>query len=160
MNTAYLLIGGNLQNRFAALQHACDLIQQSCGRIVKQSSIFETAAWGVTDQPSFYNQALELQTPLEPITLMQTLLNIEAQMGRKRLQKMGPRLIDIDILLFNDLVLQTELLTVPHPRLTERRFALTPLAQIAPNLIHPITKTTIQQLLNACADMLDVNKIS
>lgn len=160
MNTAYLLIGGNLGNRLLSLQQACDSIQQSCGRIVKQSSIFETAAWGITNQPSFYNQALALATPLEPLMLMQSLLNIETQMGRLRVQKMGPRTIDIDILLYNNLTLQTPLLTVPHPRLTERRFALTPLAEIAPAVIHPTTNKTILQLLDACTDKLDVHKIS
>ena len=95
MNTAYLLIGGNLGNRYAYLQEAMRLIQQSCGNIVHSSAIYETAAWGKTDQPSFYNRALALETELAPEQLMYKLLEIETAMGRKRTEKLGPRIIDL-----------------------------------------------------------------
>src|ERR1700741_4526794 len=117
MSTAYLLIGGNLGNRTAYLQNATELIRQSCGNIVHSSAIYETAAWGVTDQPSFYNQAIALETTLSPEALMQQLLGIEEQMGRKRMVKMGPRIIDLDILLIDDVIMSTGLLTLPHPAL-------------------------------------------
>src|SRR5476651_2466868 len=123
MYTAYLLMGGNLGNRSAYLQDAKRLIQQSCGNIVLSSAIYETAAWGVTDQPSFYNQAIALETMLELEILMQHLLKIEIQMGRERTMKMGPRTIDLDILLIDDLIISSGLLTLPHPALPMRRFA-------------------------------------
>ena len=160
MNTAYLLIGGNLGNRYAYLQEAVRLIQQSCGNIVHSSSIYETAAWGKTDQPCFYNQALALQTGLSPEALMQKLLAIETGMGRKRTEKLGPRIIDLDILLIDDLVISTELLQLPHPALPMRRFALLPLSEIAPSLLHPVLHKTITQLLADCRDESDVQKKS
>lgn len=158
MSTAYLLTGGNLGNRSAYLQEARKLVQQYCGKIVHFSAIYETAAWGVTDQPSFYNQALVVETTLTPQHLMQQLLEIEEKMGRKRILKMGPRIIDLDILLIDDLVLSSDLLTLPHPALPGRRFALLPLSEIAPALIHPALHKTISQLLAECTDALDVQK--
>jgi 2-amino-4-hydroxy-6-hydroxymethyldihydropteridine diphosphokinase len=159
MNKAYLLTGGNLGNRLNNLIDAGKLIKQYCGKIAQQSAIYKTAAWGFTDQPDFYNQALEIQTQLSPEQLLEKLLTIEKQMGRKRDVKLGPRTIDIDILLFNNEIINQRHLTIPHPRLHERRFALTPLAEIAPNIIHPVLHKTIQQLLLECIDMLDVHKI-
>jgi len=159
MHTAYLLTGSNLGDRFSYLHQASYLIQQHCGTIQAASSFYQTAAWGLTDQPDFYNQALALQTSLQPELLMQTLLNIELAMGRKREIKMGPRIIDIDILLLDEEVINTGLLTVPHPFLAERRFALLPLAEIAPVAIHPVLHKTVLQLLNNCPDTLSVNKI-
>jgi 2-amino-4-hydroxy-6-hydroxymethyldihydropteridine diphosphokinase len=160
MNTAYLLIGGNLGNKSAYLEQAIQLIKQTCGNIVHYSAIYETEAWGLTGQPSFYNQALALQTTLSPETLMQQLLEIEAQMGRKRITKMGPRIIDLDILLIDDLIISSGLLTLPHPALPFRKFALLPLAEIAPSIIHPVLHKTAGQLLEECADDLDVQKKS
>ena len=160
MSTAYLLIGGNLGNRTAYLQNATELIRQSCGNIVHSSAIYETAAWGVTDQPSFYNQAIALETTLSPEALMQQLLGIEEQMGRKRMVKMGPRIIDLDILLIDDVIMSTGLLTLPHPALPFRGFALLPLCEIAPALIHPVLHRSISQLLEECRDELDVQKKS
>lgn len=160
MSTAYLLIGGNLGNRSANLQKAVFIIEQTCGKIVQSSAIYETSAWGLTQQPAFYNQALALSTQLSPHGLMQALLEIELQMGRTREIKMGPRVIDLDILLIDQLVQNTDLLQLPHPSLALRRFALLPLAEIAPNLIHPILQKSIQTLLEICPDQLDVQKLS
>jgi 2-amino-4-hydroxy-6-hydroxymethyldihydropteridine diphosphokinase len=160
MNHAYLLIGGNLGDRLAFLERANKLIEQKCGSIAKISSIFETCPWGLTQQPSFYNQAIEVHTQFTPEILMRALLSIEELIGRKRSIKMGPRVIDIDILLYNTDIIQTPFVTIPHLHLTERRFALTPLAEIAPNVIHPVKNKTVKQLLAECTDTLDVNKIS
>ncbi|TKK65240.1 2-amino-4-hydroxy-6-hydroxymethyldihydropteridine diphosphokinase [Ilyomonas limi] len=159
MNTAYLLAGSNMGNRTAYLQQATKVIEEQCGSIIARSHIYETAAWGILDQPSFYNQAFAVQTSLTPEHLMQNLLHIEAMIGRKRVQKMGPRIIDLDILLVDDLVINTSLLTVPHRHLTERRFALTPLAEIAPHLIHPVAHKTIAELLAECGDRLGVERL-
>jgi 2-amino-4-hydroxy-6-hydroxymethyldihydropteridine diphosphokinase len=160
MSTAYLLIGGNLGNRSANLQKAVFNIEQTCGKIVQSSAIYETSAWGLTQQPAFYNQALMLSTQLSPHGLMQALLTIELQMGRTREIKMGPRVIDLDILLIDQLVQHTDLLQLPHPSLPMRRFALLPLAEIAPDLMHPILEKSIQTLLEICPDTLDVQKLS
>ena len=159
MNLAYLLIGGNLGNRSANLQNALHQIEKNCGKILDLSAIYETAAWGLSNQPSFYNQALSIQTNLEPKALMEQLLAIETNMGRIRSIKLGPRLIDLDILLIDQLILNTETLILPHPLMEQRRFALLPLAEIAPNLMHPILQKTIQELLMHCSDQLDVQKL-
>jgi 2-amino-4-hydroxy-6-hydroxymethyldihydropteridine diphosphokinase len=160
MNIAYLLIGGNLGNRSANLQKAMHLIEQNCGLVVQSSAIYETAAWGLTDQPAFYNQALKIHTNLPADSLMESLLLIEKEMGRIRTLKLGPRTIDLDILFYNQLVLNTEKLVLPHPALSQRRFVLKPLFEIAPNLIHPIFQKNIEQLLIECPDQLDVQKLS
>jgi 2-amino-4-hydroxy-6-hydroxymethyldihydropteridine diphosphokinase len=159
MHKAYLLTGSNLGDRVAYLRQAIQLIQQSCGEVGRTSCFYQTAAWGYAEQPDFYNQAIELYTGLAPEILMQHLLDIEESMGRKRSVKMGPRIIDIDILLVDDKVINTPLLSVPHPHLAERRFALMPLAEIAPNAVHPVLQKTVFTLLEECPDMLDVHKI-
>ena len=160
MNTAFLLTGGNLGNRFQTLKHACTLIEKTCGDIILSSSIYKTAAWGFTAQPDFYNQALKLKTKFLPEDLMKNLLVVEEIMGRKRSVKMGPRIIDIDILLMDDIICNTSFITIPHPLLAERKFALTPLEEIAPEIIHPILNKSVKKLLAECKDNLPVYKIS
>jgi 2-amino-4-hydroxy-6-hydroxymethyldihydropteridine diphosphokinase len=160
MNTAYLLIGGNLGDRFFYLEEAKRQIEINCGHIVTSSSIYETAAWGITEQPNFLNQVLVIETMLIPENLLQKLLSIEEKMGRIRNIKLGPRTIDIDILLIDDLIIRTNTLSVPHPALTERKFALIPLDEVAADLMHPVEKKSIQQLLLNCTDVLDVQKKS
>lgn len=159
MHTAYLLTGSNLGDRTSYLRQAYRLIEQYCGSIQSASSFYQTAAWGFTDQPDFYNQALALQTTLPPAALMQQLLDIEQIIGRKRSIKMGPRIIDIDILLLDEAIINTDLLKTPHPFLHERKFALLPLAEIAPQAMHPVLHKNVQQLLEECTDPLDVHKI-
>lgn len=146
-------------NRTAYLQQAAKIIDVRCGSIIAASHIYETAAWGLTEQPAFYNQAFALHTALAPARLMQELLNIETGMGRERTQKMGPRTIDLDILLIDGLVMDTDLLQVPHPHLAARRFALVPLAQIAAQLVHPVLNKSIATLLLECTDTLPVKRI-
>lgn len=159
MNTAYILTGGNLGNRQQNLQTAAMLIEEQCGDIIALSALYETAAWGYTEQPDFLNQVLVLQTQLQPEQLMSELLQIEEKMGRIRTVKFGPRIIDIDILLINQLIIKSELLTLPHPALHERRFALTPLQEVASQLQHPVLYKTISQLLHECNDTSNVQKI-
>ncbi|MDE3145273.1 MAG: 2-amino-4-hydroxy-6-hydroxymethyldihydropteridine diphosphokinase [Bacteroidota bacterium] len=158
--TAYILIGGNIGDRFANLATAKELITNQCGTVINESSVYQTAAWGLTEQPDFLNQVLMITTKLLPEQLMQNLLSIEESMGRKRSVKFGPRIIDLDILLIDDLVIDTELLSVPHPALPQRKFALIPLSEVAPDLLHPVEKKAISQLLTACNDELVVQKIS
>lgn len=160
MSTAYLLIGGNLGDRLAYLQQAAVLIGYSCGKIVLSSAIYETAAWGIIHQPAFYNQAIAIQTTMDPEQLMQELLHIEESMGRERVIKMGPRIIDLDILLIDDKIISTRILTLPHPALQTRRFALVPLCEIAPSLVHPVLHQPISELLTVCEDGSDVQKKS
>lgn len=159
MNKAYLLTGGNMGDRQKNLATTYEQIQQECGDIVSSSSIYETAAWGKKDQPPFLNQVLEIQTELTPRKLLKKILAIEKQIGRVRKEKYGPRIIDIDILLFNDGIYNYTSLKIPHPEMQNRRFVLVPLAEIAPEAIHPIFKKTIAELLAACPDELAVKKI-
>ena len=160
MNIAYLLIGGNLGDREKNLGSAKANIQEQCGEVFLSSSLYETAAWGNTEQPSFLNQALAIKTSLTPIQLMRQILKIEKQMGRIREEKYGPRLIDIDILIYNDEIKKTKSLILPHPELQNRRFALLPLSEIAPGLTHPVFQKKIISLLKQCTDKLAVKKYS
>jgi 2-amino-4-hydroxy-6-hydroxymethyldihydropteridine diphosphokinase len=159
MNKAYLLIGGNQANRFSAMTFARKEIEQYCGVIMKQSSLYQTAPWGKTDQPDFLNQALIVETKLDAHSMMASLIGIELKAGRKRTEKYGPRTLDIDILLFNDEIWEEPNLKIPHPELARRRFALTPLNEIAPDLLHPALHQSIHQLYIDCPDHLDVKKI-
>ncbi|MFL5766201.1 MAG: 2-amino-4-hydroxy-6-hydroxymethyldihydropteridine diphosphokinase [Bacteroidia bacterium] len=160
MNTVYLLLGGNLGDKEQNLQQAIKKIEEHAGPIAKRSGIFVTKAWGVEDQPDFYNQAICLKTGLDAQELMQKLLWIEEQMGRKRSgDRWQERIIDIDILFFNDAVIDEPGLHVPHPRIQDRRFALVPMAEIAGDLVHPVLKKDISELLEECPDQLEVKRL-
>ena len=158
MNKAFLLLGGNMGDREKNFDNARNLIEKTCGSISKKSFLYETEAWGKSDQPLFLNQAVEINTSLDPEQLMKQILKIEEQLGRKRKEKYGPRLIDIDILLFNRKEYNYPFLMIPHPQMQNRRFALIPLAEIAPGEQHPVLKKTIEQLLKECPDDLEVKK--
>ena len=159
MNKAYLLIGGNEGNRLFHLQQAVANIDRFCGEVIQQSSIYETAPWGKQDQPAFLNQAILIQTALDAGALMRTILEVEEKLGRKRGEKYGPRIIDIDILFFNDEIIGLPRLKIPHPEIQDRRFVLEPMNEIAPTYVHPVFKKTINQLLKECPDRLGVEKI-
>jgi 2-amino-4-hydroxy-6-hydroxymethyldihydropteridine diphosphokinase len=160
MNKAYLLIGGNMGDRTGFLAAARKKIEQNGCPILQQSSLYETAAWGLEEQAPFLNQALKIETAFDASELLKIVLQIEALLGRVREVKYGPRLIDIDILFFNRDIVQKEGLTIPHPELQNRRFVLAPMNEIASDFIHPVLKKSIAQLLAECPDNLDVHKIS
>jgi 2-amino-4-hydroxy-6-hydroxymethyldihydropteridine diphosphokinase len=159
MSKVYLLIGGNLGNRKENLSKAIELIKEYCGEITNASSLYETAAWGMSDQPSFLNQALEISTTLNAKQLLRKILKIEKRMGRERKEKLGPRIIDIDIIFYENEVQDIRFLKIPHPELQNRRFVLVPLAEINSEFQHPVLKKTIAELLEECPDNLEVKKI-
>ena len=154
MPIVYIQTGSNQGDRLAHLNMARSYIEDVAGTVIQASRIFKTAAWGVEEQPDFLNQVLEVRTELEPETLLDTVLNIELEMGRVRIQKWGQRLIDIDLLYYDKLIIKSEKLTLPHPYLQERNFVLYPLNDIAPQLVHPILKKTTRELMKASQDTL------
>jgi 2-amino-4-hydroxy-6-hydroxymethyldihydropteridine diphosphokinase len=141
----YISLGSNLGDRLANLRNAMTNISPKV-KAVAQSSIYETEPWGYSDQPSFLNQIIKANTDLAPFDLLAFFKEIEVSMGRQETFRFGPRLIDLDILFYDDLVLNTPKLTIPHPRIIERAFVLIPLVEIAPDLYHPVIGKTIQQL--------------
>ncbi len=160
MTRTYLLLGSNQGNRQHMLRDAARAIGKKAGTIRRASSVYSTAAWGLTDQPDFLNQVLVLDTRLSPEALLKVLLTIEREMGRVRSFKNAPRLIDIDILFYGKTVLRHADLEIPHPRIAERRFVLTPLNETAPGFKHPVSGRSMHQLLLQCRDPLDVKKFS
>ncbi len=155
-NTTYLLLGSNQGDRMKWLQQAVSMLSAQCGTVVQQSGTYQTAAWGITDQPAFLNKVVLLQTTLTPTELLAEIHNIETALGRQRDVKWGQRTLDIDILLYNKEVIQLPNIIIPHPYMQERRFTLIPLAEIAPDYIHPKLKKSISELLENCPDKLDV----
>ena len=147
-HTAYLALGSNLGDKEANLRRALELLQQRGVEVVKTSSFICTEPYGVTDQPQFLNGVCEVRTSLEPLELLQTLLEIDQEMGRVRLRHWGERNIDLDLLLYEDVVLDTPELILPHPDMQNRDFVLLPLAEIAPELVHPILQKSIEELSN------------
>lgn len=159
MNQSYLLLGSNIGDRAAWLRKALGEINKRFGMIRLYSPVYETAAWGNEAQASFYNQAVRLETPLSAQELLSGLQEIEKEVAsRKRGQKWAPRTLDIDILFFNVDVFDEPGLTIPHPRLQERRFALAPLNDIAPEFYHPVLNKTVSELLAECPDPLEVRQ--
>ena len=156
MNQLFLITGGNIGDRKKNLENAAKLIRERIGAIKKRSKIYETEAWGVRDQPAFYNQVYLVETSLSPEKVLKSILKIEEEMGRKRTTKNAARIIDIDILFFNDQVVHEQNLVIPHPRMADRRFVLLPLNEIAPQMIHPVLKKTMAELLSLTADQLKV----
>lgn len=154
MSEAYLLIGGNLGDRAEHLKAAIQGIIQNCGAVLNSSSVYETAAWGVAAQPDFLNQVLRIETSLSPHELLKRILMIEQSIGRIRREKNGARNIDIDILYFDNLVIDEEGLKIPHPRIAQRRFVLKPLSEIAGGWKDPVLGKTVNSMLQECTDPL------
>ena len=145
-HTIYLGLGTNVGARYANLQNALEqLAPQTI--VTQRSPIYQTPPWGYTDQADFLNMVVKAETELPPEGLLKQIKNIEQEVGRTATFRWGPREIDIDILLYEDVYLDTDTLTIPHPRLPERAFMLRPLADISPDLVYPGRKETIQQLL-------------
>ena len=147
IHTAYVALGSNLGDKEANLRRALELLQQRGVEVVKTSSFICTEPYGVTDQPQFLNGVCEVRTSLEPLELLHTLLDIEQKMGRVRLRHWGERNIDLDLLLYEDVVMDTPQLKLPHPDMQNRDFVLLPLAEIAPELVHPTLQKTISELV-------------
>jgi len=152
VKTVYLALGANIGERARNLERALDALEAEGVHIVRRSSLYETEPRDVRDQPWFLNLVVEAETILLPRQLLSTIRRIEKNLGRKRVIAKGPRTIDIDILLFGRFVVDTPELQIPHPRLHERRFVLEPLAELAPELRHPVTRRTAREMLGDVMD--------
>jgi 2-amino-4-hydroxy-6-hydroxymethyldihydropteridine diphosphokinase len=152
MNDVYLLLGSNLGNREMFLQQAAYEIEKAIDPIAKRSAILQTPAWGKTDEPDYLNQALLIKTDMPATEILQTILAIELLLGRERIEKWGSRTIDIDILLYGDEIISLPGLIVPHPQLHKRKFAMEPLIEISPKLVHPIFNRAIADLNHVVDD--------
>ncbi|RZJ81623.1 MAG: 2-amino-4-hydroxy-6-hydroxymethyldihydropteridine diphosphokinase [Flavobacterium sp.] len=159
LKVAYLLLGSNLGERERYLEDALKSINQKVGRVFATSAIYETAAWGKTDQPAFLNLAIGIETHLTALELLHNVLDIEKCLGRVRHEKWGARLIDIDIIFYGDeIVNQGNTLIIPHPEMHHRKFVLEPLNEIAARYEHPVLKKSVSEILTSLTDSLTVEK--
>ncbi|MEO7800859.1 MAG: 2-amino-4-hydroxy-6-hydroxymethyldihydropteridine diphosphokinase [Ginsengibacter sp.] len=159
INEVFLLLGANLGDRNGSLNNAKHSIEQKAGKIITSSSLYETEAWGNINQPAFLNQVIKITSALTAPILLHQLLLIEQEAGRVRTVKNAPRILDIDILFFNDEVYHLPELKIPHPEIQNRNFALQPLNEIAPFFVHPVIGKNISTLLNECRDVLKAEKL-
>ncbi|GGK77966.1 2-amino-4-hydroxy-6-hydroxymethyldihydropteridine diphosphokinase [Rufibacter glacialis] len=159
MTSLYLLLGSNLGDRCFYLAEATTRLEALFGKTRQKSSFYETAAWGLEDQPPFLNQVLVFNTGFSPRVVLALTQRIEQDLGRIRKERWGARVIDIDVLFYGQQVITTPELHLPHPQLHLRRFTLTPLAQVAPTFMHPVLQKTISQLLEECPDPLEVKEV-
>jgi 2-amino-4-hydroxy-6-hydroxymethyldihydropteridine diphosphokinase len=159
MKKAYLLLGGNLENRESLIGRAREAISRKVGKIIHQSSVYETEPWGFFSSDHFLNQVVVVETAEQPSSLLELILEIEIELGRTRdFNGYESRLIDIDILFYEEEVISHNDLTIPHPRIQERMFTLKPLQEVNGSFIHPVLKKTIHQLVDECPDKLKVNR--
>lgn len=159
MFSIYLLLGSNIGDSFGFLKQAADKIELNIGTLLKKSAVYQTAAWGKTDQPDYLNQVLYLQASSTAREVLNKVLQIETELGRERIEKWGARTIDIDILFYGDEIINEPGLVIPHPELQNRRFTLEPLSEIAPELMHPKLNKTMLQLKNSLSDCMVVKKL-
>ena len=160
MNKVYLLLGGNLGERYSLIKKAKYLIKEQIGNIIKESSLYETEPWGFKAKQNFLNQVIKVNTELKSYLVLEKCLGIEEELGRERRSvQYSSRTMDIDILFFNDEIINTKDLVVPHPKLHERRFTLEPVVEVAPDFIHPIFKRSLLELLEECNDESVVKKV-
>jgi 2-amino-4-hydroxy-6-hydroxymethyldihydropteridine diphosphokinase len=155
--TIYLLLGSNEGDRLHQLRSAVQDLEArlACGPVIC-SGVYETAAWGIEDQPAFLNMAAAMETRHSPDEVLAAVHEVEQRFGRQRTVQWGQRTLDVDILFFGDRIIDQPNLIVPHPQLQDRRFALVPMAEIAPDLMHPVRHMTIKDLLLHCPDHLAV----
>jgi len=160
VKTAYLSIGSNLGEREKNLSEVVARIRKETGNVVAVSSVYETEPWGFVASSLFLNMVVRVETELEPQILLDALLHIEKSMGRAmNMEKYSSRIIDIDILFYEDIIIDRHNLKIPHPHLHERRFVLEPLAEISPDYVHPVFKKTVSSLLELCNDTGAISKI-
>ncbi len=160
MNITYLCLGSNLEDRFYNLSRAVQLLESKAGTIKLFSSIFETEPWGNKNQPYFLNQCLCLQTEKTPLEILNDIHEIEQLIGRKREDKCDERVVDIDILFYDYMIIDSKDLKIPHPLLHLRKFVLAPLSEINPTLLHPVLNKTIDELLTLCPDNSKVKALT
>lgn len=159
MKGKYLILGSNLGDPESSLRTALEKIKSALGKVVRTSSVYVTEPWGLKDQPPFYNQVVEVETELNPYDTLEKLLEIETSMGRIRGRKWAERIIDIDILYFDDQVINADKLRIPHPGIPDRRFVLVPLCELIPEMVHPVLQVTNADLLGSTSDTLEVQQI-
>ena len=159
MHEVFLLLGSNLGDRQLFMKQAIDHIETAIAPVLKKSSVYETQSWGKTDAPDYLNQVILLKTAFNPNDVLEKILNIENKLGRHREEKWGSRTIDIDILFYDQQIINEPELIIPHPELQNRRFTLEPLAEIAGDKVHPVLKKNILQLKFELIDKLNVKKI-
>lgn len=157
MNEVYLQLGSNIGDRLDNLDQSIKIITERIGNVLEKSSVYESTPWGVENQRNFLNQVLFVKSNFDPYTILDLVLQIEKDMGRIRIEKWGERIIDIDILFIDDLIIESENLCVPHEFIAKRKFVLQPMCEIAPGFIHPKLNKTISQLLEECIDDEKVN---
>ncbi|MFT6337937.1 MAG: 2-amino-4-hydroxy-6-hydroxymethyldihydropteridine diphosphokinase [Saprospiraceae bacterium] len=159
MGKCHLHLGSNQGDRKVQLARAIQMIEESIGPVLSSSAMYETDAWGKIDQNDFINIALEVEHYMTPNQLLKTVNKIEDQIGRIRLERWGPRLIDIDIIFIEDIVIDTEKLTIPHRLMHKRNFVLYPMVEIAAEFIHPVLNEYLSSILEDCEDETEVRRI-
>lgn len=161
MHQVFLSIGGNLGNKRANFDKVYTHIQNESGSIILRSSVYETPAWGFESEDPFWNQVLCIETHLNPSEILENIKKIDAAFGRKRIREgYSSREMDVDILYFDDQIINAENLTIPHPLLHKRLFVVVPLAEIAPDWVHPVLKLTSVEMLDNCEDKSEIKKVS